>query len=555
MNKTSGSKALLDELTAQQVEVVFGYPGGAVIPLYDEVYQEKYHNILVRHEQGAAHAAEGYAKASGKTGVVFTTSGPGATNALTGVADAKLDSVPMVVFTGQVGRALIGTDAFQEVDIVSMAKAVTKATFQVLTPSELVPTVRKAFQIAQDGRPGPVLVDLPKDITTADVYLPSRPAPVSETLPDDNQVQFQEVWETFKKAKKPLLLVGNGAAKEETSRLVREFVTQTQTPTVATLLGLGVLPSNDPNFLGMGGMHGSYAANQALSNCDFLLNLGSRFDDRLATKPSEFASQATIAHFDLDPHELGKIITTDYPVVTDAKVAMEWFVNASQSEPTDDHTAWLAQVQSWQSEHPFTYQKETGVMKPQAVIEAVSQATHGQAYVATDVGQHQMWVSQYYQFQQPSHLVTSGGLGTMGFGIPGAIGAKLAHPDQDVVLFLGDGGFQMTSEELDVIRENQLNVKVVMFNNHALGMVKQWQDLFFDQHRSRTVFADQPDFQKIVQGYGLDTYRLSPDNWQAELENALASSRAAFIEVEIPADENVFPMIPAGEANTNMLLG
>ncbi len=366
MNKTSGSKALLDELTAQQVEVVFGYPGGAVIPLYDEVYQEKYHNILVRHEQGAAHAAEGYAKASGKTGVVFTTSGPGATNALTGVADAKLDSVPMVVFTGQVGRALIGTDAFQEVDIVSMAKAVTKATFQVLTPSELVPTVRKAFQIAQDGRPGPVLVDLPKDITTADVYLPSRPAPVSETLPDDNQVQFQEVWETFKKAKKPLLLVGNGAAKEETSRLVREFVTQTQTPTVATLLGLGVLPSNDPNFLGMGGMHGSYAANQALSNCDFLLNLGSRFDDRLATKPSEFASQATIAHFDLDPHELGKIITTDYPVVTDAKVAMEWFVNASQSEPTDDHTAWLAQVQSWQSEHPFTYQKETGVMKPQA---------------------------------------------------------------------------------------------------------------------------------------------------------------------------------------------
>lgn len=555
MNKTSGSKALLDELTAQQVEVVFGYPGGAVIPLYDEVYQEKYHNILVRHEQGAAHAAEGYAKASGKTGVVFTTSGPGATNALTGVADAKLDSVPMVVFTGQVGRALIGTDAFQEVDIVSMAKAVTKATFQVLTPSELVPTVRKAFQIAQDGRPGPVLVDLPKDITTADVYLPSRPAPVSETLPDDNQVQFQEVWETFKKAKKPLLLVGNGAAKEETSRLVREFVTQTQTPTVATLLGLGVLPSNDPNFLGMGGMHGSYAANQALSNCDFLLNLGSRFDDRLATKPSEFASQATIAHFDLDPHELGKIITTDYPVVTDAKVAMEWFVNASQSEPTDDHTAWLAQVQSWQSEHPFTYQKETGVMKPQAVIEAVSQATHGQAYVATDVGQHQMWVAQYYQFQQPSHLVTSGGLGTMGFGIPGAIGAKLAHPDQDVVLFLGDGGFQMTSEELDVIRENQLNVKVVMFNNHALGMVKQWQDLFFDQHRSRTVFADQPDFQKIVQGYGLDTYRLSPDNWQAELENALASSRAAFIEVEIPADENVFPMIPAGEANTNMLLG
>lgn len=555
MNKTSGSKALLDELTAQQVEVVFGYPGGAVIPLYDEVYQEKYHNILVRHEQGAAHAAEGYAKASGKTGVVFTTSGPGATNALTGVADAKLDSVPMVVFTGQVGRALIGTDAFQEVDIVSMAKAVTKATFQVLTPSELVPTVRKAFQIAQDGRPGPVLVDLPKDITTADVYLPSRPAPVSETLPDDNQVQFQEVWETFKKAKKPLLLVGNGAAKEETSRLVREFVTQTQTPTVATLLGLGVLPSNDPNFLGMGGMHGSYAANQALSNCDFLLNLGSRFDDRLATKPSEFASQATIAHFDLDPHELGKIITTDYPVVTDAKVAMEWFVNASQSEPTDDHTAWLAQVQSWQSEHPFTYQKETGVMKPQAVIEAVSQATHGQAYVAADVGQHQMWVAQYYQFQQPSHLVTSGGLGTMGFGIPGAIGAKLAHPDQDVVLFLGDGGFQMTSEELDVIRENQLNVKVVMFNNHALGMVKQWQDLFFDQHRSRTVFADQPDFQKIVQGYGLDTYRLSPDNWQAELENALASSRAAFIEVEIPADENVFPMIPAGEANTNMLLG
>lgn len=555
MNKTSGSKALLDELTAQQVEVVFGYPGGAVIPLYDEVYQEKYHNIVVRHEQGAAHAAEGYAKVSGKTGVVFTTSGPGATNALTGIADAKIDSVPMVVFTGQVGRALIGTNAFQEVDIVSMAKPVTKATFQVLTPSELVLTVREAFRIAQDGRPGPVLVDLPKDITTADVYLPSRPAPAHDAEPDDNQVQFQEVWQAFKAAKKPLLLVGNGAAKDETSQFVRQFVSQTKTPTVATLLGLGVLSNDDPYFLGMGGMHGSYAANMALSECDFLLNVGSRFDDRLATKPSEFAPHAKVAHFDLDPHELGKIIETDYSVVTDAKVAMTWFAQDSQSESTADHTAWLDQVQAWQSEHPYTYQNEANVLKPQAVIEAVSEATHGQAYVATDVGQHQMWVAQYYQFQNPGHLVTSGGLGTMGFGIPGAIGAKVAHPDQDVVLFLGDGGFQMTSEEFDVIRENQLNVKVVMFNNRALGMVKQWQDLFFNQHRSATVFDCQPDFEKIVEGYGLDTYHLTPDNWQADLQAALASPRASFIEVDIPADENVFPMIPAGEANTNMLLG
>ncbi|WP_283576834.1 biosynthetic-type acetolactate synthase large subunit [Limosilactobacillus oris] len=554
MAQVSGSQTLLDELTAHQVEVVFGYPGGAVIPLYDEVYCQKYNNILVRHEQGAAHAAEGYAKSTGKTGVVFTTSGPGATNALTGIADAKADSVPMVIFTGQVNRAAIGTNAFQEVDIVSMAKPITKAIFRVSTPSALASTIRQAFAIAQAGRKGPVLVDLPKDITTAMVHPAAQAAPATHHPTNSGQAGFTEVWQALKQARRPLFLFGNGAATEQASQLARQLILRTKIPAVATLLGLGIVPSDHPLFLGMGGMHGSYAANMALSNCDFLINIGARFDDRLATDPTSFAPHAKIAHFDIDPRELGKLVSTDYPVVADARDALEWLVAASQRENVLPHSEWNTQVKAWQTLHPFTYHYEENTIKPQAVIENVSKLTAGQAVVVTDVGQHQMWAAQFYSYQHPKQLVTSGGLGTMGFGLPAAIGAKVGQPEKAVVLFTGDGGFQMTLEELDVIRERQLNIKIVLFNNHALGMVKQWQDLFFNRHRSQTVFKTQPDFQQILRGYGIDSYRLRSDNWQEELVEAFASPHAAFIEVPIPADENVYPMVPAGKANSEMIL-
>lgn len=548
--KKMGADLLLEELVRQKVKVVFGYPGGAVLPLYDAIYRNSFHNILVRHEQGAVHAAEGFAKATGEIGVVFVTSGPGATNVITGIADAKSDSVPLVVFTGQVATTVLGTDAFQEAKIIEITKPITKASLQVTTAKQIPEIISEAFRLAVNGRPGPVVVDLPKNVMTEFV---SNSTSLSET--SDNSVKMSEtvrekLVEQFQKARKPVLLIGGGILSANASQEVRRFVAKYQVPVVSTLLGLGIIPRDEELFLGMGGMHGTYAANMALAECDFLLNVGSRFDDRLATKPVEFAPKAWIAHLDIDPHELNKIITVDLAEVADAKSVFQELLRIDFKASSNDQ--WYTQLQEWKKRYPYHYQHQEGVIKPQELIEEVGKLTRSAAIVVTDVGQHQMWAAQYYPFCKPRQLITSGGLGTMGFGLPAAIGAKLANPKTPVVLFVGDGGFQMTLEELAVIKQYDLDLKIVLINNYALGMVRQWQDLFYEKRRSQTIFEKQPDFLGIAQAYEIESMKLNPNNWKKALADAFSQKHCVLIEAPVPQLEEVTPMIAPGSPNHEM---
>ncbi|KRM97276.1 acetolactate synthase catalytic subunit [Liquorilactobacillus aquaticus DSM 21051] len=556
---STGSDVLLEMLKQQNVELIFGYPGGAVLPLYDAVYRQSFNNILVRHEQGAVHAAEGYAKATGKTGVVFVTSGPGATNAVTGIADAMLDSIPLVVFTGQVGCDAIGKDAFQEVDILSMTAPITKQNYQVHDVNSLPATIVEAFTVAISGRPGPVVIDLPKDVASG--------------LPDDFESKQLNVWkkqpvqqkrvvdegmmlkirEALFKAKKPLILAGGGVIAANAIPELRRFAHRFDLPVVSTLISLGVMPDTDSLFLGMGGMHGSYQANMAFYECDFLLNIGSRFDDRLATNASKFAPHACVAHIDIDDSELGKVITTEFSVAADARDALQWLLTNTEKRPKEEHNMWLQQLNDWEKLHPKHYEEEMGSIKPQAVIEEVGKLTNNDATIVTDVGQHQMWVAQHYPFKRPHQIITSGGLGTMGFGLPAAIGAKLAVPEKEVVLFVGDGGIQMTVEELDVIREYDLNIKIVILNNKTLGMVRQWQDLFYEKRRSQTIFNGQPDFIKLAQAYGIKSLKLPLLHWRETLADVFAKKESAVVEADIPAFEQVYPMIAPGQPNQAMM--
>ncbi|MHA8138031.1 biosynthetic-type acetolactate synthase large subunit [Lactobacillaceae bacterium Scapto_B20] len=550
--KRTGADLLLEELVNQKVELVFGYPGGAVLPLYDSIYRNSFHHLLVRHEQGAVHAAEGYAKSTGNPGVVFVTSGPGATNAVTGIADANSDSVPLVVFTGQVATTALGTNAFQETDNVSITQTITKRRFQIRIASEMKNVIREAFATALSGRPGPVVIDLPKDVMQE---LSSNEATESKTTlsnsPIIDQNELTPLIQKLSKAKKPLLLLGGGVVSANATDVARQFVDKYQLPVVTTLFGLGIIPSDNPLFIGMGGMHGNYAANMALSECDCLITIGSRFDDRLATKPDEFAPKAWKAHIDIDPYELNKIINVDFALVADAFSLFDLLIQADFALPSTND--WQQQLKQWQDQYPYHYQEEPGVIKPQAVIEEVGRLTHGDAIVVTDVGQHQMWTAQYYPFKNPRQLVTSGGLGTMGFGLPAAIGAKIANPDKEVVLFVGDGGFQMTLNELAVIKQNDLDIKIILLNNRALGMVMQWQDLFYQKRRSQTTFDDQPDFLQIAQAYGIKDVALDPDNWQETLAGVFASRNSTLAEVPIPQSEEVTPMIAPGEPNHRMI--
>ncbi|MFT9005601.1 MAG: biosynthetic-type acetolactate synthase large subunit [Liquorilactobacillus hordei] len=545
-----GADLLLEELVRQKVKVVFGYPGGAVLPLYDAIYRNSFHNILVRHEQGAVHAAEGFAKATGEIGVVFVTSGPGATNVITGIADAKSDSVPLVIFTGQVATTVLGTDAFQEAKIIEITKPITKKSLQVRTAKQLPEIISEAFRLAVNGRPGPVVVDLPKNVMTE---LVSDSTSLSET--SENSVKMSEtvrekLVEQFQKARKPVLLIGGGILSANASQEVRRFVAKYQVPVVSTLLGLGIIPRDEELFLGMGGMHGTYAANMALAECDFLLNVGSRFDDRLATKPAEFAPKAWIAHLDIDPHELNKIITVDLAEVADAKSVFQELLRIDFKASSNDQ--WYVQLQEWKKRYPYHYQHQEGVIKPQELIEEVGKLTRSAAIVVTDVGQHQMWAAQYYPFCKPRQLITSGGLGTMGFGLPAAIGAKLANPKTPVVLFVGDGGFQMTLEELAVIKQYDLDLKIVLINNHALGMVRQWQDLFYEKRRSQTIFEKQPNFLGIAQAYEIESMKLNPNNWKEALADAFSQKHCVLIEAPVPQLEEVTPMIAPGSPNHEM---
>lgn len=551
-----GAALLLDCLKEAGVEQIFGYPGGAVLPLYDALYDGLIPHLLMRHEQGAVHAAEGYAKASGKPGVVIVTSGPGATNAVTGIADAMSDSVPLVVITGQVASGNIGTDAFQEADIVNITKPITKKTYQVLDVYDLPNVISDAFHVASSGRKGPVVIDLPKDITTqmTEAEALSPPAASLETILP-NPFQINRLLSELEQAKKPLVLVGSGVMASGGEKEFRSFVEKHQLPTLSTLLGLGTLPNDHELFLGMGGMHGTYAANMALMECDLLINIGSRFDDRLASDPENFAPHAKVAHIDIDPKEIGKIIKTHIGIISDAKAALQ---QLNLGEVRVSCTEWRQLNQRRKVTVPYHYQPSDCEIKPQQVIELVGELTNGEAIVVTDVGQHQMWAAQFYPYKNKNQLITSGGLGTMGYGIPAAIGAKVACPKKEVVLFVGDGGFQMTNQELAILRKNQLDIKVVLLNNASLGMVRQWQESFFNERHSCSVFDEQPDFVQLAKAYGMPATRLADAaGFEQDFRRVFARSQVIqqplMLEVCVSTTEHVLPMVPPGKSNDQMM--
>lgn len=550
----TGSDLVLETLRDLGVDTIFGYPGGAVLPFYDAIYNFKgIRHILGRHEQGCLHEAEGYAKSTGKLGVAVVTSGPGATNAITGIADAMSDSVPLLVFTGQVARAGIGKDAFQEADIVGITMPITKYNYQVRETADIPRIITEAVHIATTGRPGPVVIDLPKDIFALEtdfIYLPEVNLPSYQPTLEPNDMQIKKILKQLSKAKKPVLLAGGGISYAEAATELNEFAERYQIPVVTSLLGQGTIATSHPLFLGMGGMHGSFAANIAMTEADFMISIGSRFDDRLTGNPKTFAKNAKVAHIDIDPAEIDKIISADIPVVGDAKKALQMLL----AEPTvhNNTEKWIEKVTK-DKNRVRSYDKKERVVQPQAVIERIGELTNGDAIVVTDVGQHQMWTAQYYPYQNERQLVTSGGLGTMGFGIPAAIGAKIANPDKEVVLFVGDGGFQMTNQELAILNIYKVPIKVVMLNNHSLGMVRQWQESFYEGRTSESVFDTLPDFQLMAQAYGIKNYKFdNPETLAQDLE-VITEDVPMLIEVDISRKEQVLPMVPAGKSNHEML--
>ncbi|VKR52329.1 acetolactate synthase large subunit [Streptococcus pneumoniae] len=550
----TGSDLVLETLRDLGVDTIFGYPGGAVLPFYDAIYNFKgIRHILGRHEQGCLHEAEGYAKSTGKLGVAVVTSGPGATNAITGIADAMSDSVPLLVFTGQVARAGIGKDAFQEADIVGITMPITKYNYQVRETADIPRIITEAVHIATTGRPGPVVIDIPKDISALEtdfIYSPEVNLPSYQPTLEPNDMQIKKILKQLSKAKKPVLLAGGGISYAEAATELNEFAERYQIPVVTSLLGQGTIATSHPLFLGMGGMHGSFAANIAMTEADFMISIGSRFDDRLTGNPKTFAKNAKVAHIDIDPAEIGKIISADIPVVGDAKKALQMLL----AEPTvhNNTEKWIEKVTK-DKNRVRSYDKKERVVQPQAVIERIGELTNGDAIVVTDVGQHQMWTAQYYPYQNERQLVTSGGLGTMGFGIPAAIGAKIANPDKEVVLFVGDGGFQMTNQELAILNIYKVPIKVVMLNNHSLGMVRQWQESFYEGRTSESVFDTLPDFQLMAQAYGIKNYKFdNPETLAQDLE-VITEDVPMLIEVDISRKEQVLPMVPAGKSNHEML--
>lgn len=550
----TGSDLVLETLRDLGVDTIFGYPGGAVLPFYDAIYNFKgIRHILGRHEQGCLHEAEGYAKSTGKLGVAVVTSGPGATNAITGIADAMSDSVPLLIFTGQVARAGIGKDAFQEADIVGITMPITKYNYQVRETADIPRIITEAVHIATTGRPGPVVIDLPKDISALEtdfIYSPEVNLPSYQPTLEPNDMQIKKILKQLSKAKKPVLLAGGGISYAEAATELNEFAERYQIPVVTSLLGQGTIATSHPLFLGMGGMHGSFAANIAMTEADFMISIGSRFDDRLTGNPKTFAKNAKVAHIDIDPAEIGKIISADIPVVGDAKKALQMLL----AEPTvhNNTEKWIEKVTK-DKNRVRSYDKKERVVQPQAVIERIGELTNGDAIVVTDVGQHQMWTAQYYPYQNERQLVTSGGLGTMGFGIPAAIGAKIANPDKEVVLFVGDGGFQMTNQELAILNIYKVPIKVVMLNNHSLGMVRQWQESFYEGRTSESVFDTLPDFQLMAQAYGIKNYKFdNPETLAQDLE-VITEDVPMLIEVDISRKEQVLPMVPAGKSNHEML--
>ncbi|MCF8127397.1 MAG: biosynthetic-type acetolactate synthase large subunit [Deltaproteobacteria bacterium] len=559
--KLTGIEIFLKVLKEEGVDTIFGYPGAAVIDIYDALVKTDLKHILVRHEQGAVHAADGYARASGKVGVCLVTSGPGATNTVSGIATAHADSIPLVLFTGQVPTGLIGNDAFQEVDIVGITRPCTKHNYLVTNIEDLAGTIREAFHIARSGRPGPVLVDLPKDMMSSKAELkPAESVELKSYQPNykPNARQLGKVVALIKKAKRPLILAGGGVILSKGAGELREFAEAIASPVTTTLMGLGAFPTGTPKWLGMIGMHGTYRANMASANCDLMIAVGVRFDDRVTGKIDAFAPKAKIVHIDIDPTSIRKNISVSIPVVGDCRETLNMLneLIAAQVEGVFNGSrgAWFDQIEEWESTKKLDY-RQRDVIKPQYVIETLHRLTKGDAIITTEVGQNQMWAAQYYHFDRPNCFITSGGLGCMGFGLPAAIGAQMACPDRLVVDIAGDGSIQMNIQELATAVQYGLPVKVVILNNQYLGMVRQWQELFYDKCYAGTCMEHAPDFLKLAEAYGALGLRATrPEEVEAVLREGLSARRTVVMEFKVEREENVYPMVPAGAPITEMLL-
>lgn len=554
-----GADILVQALHDQGVDIVFGYPGGAVLQIYDAMYRNPIRHILTRHEQGAIHAAEGYARVMNKPGVVIATSGPGATNLVTGIADAMIDSIPLVVFTGQVATSVIGTDAFQEADIMGITTPITKHNYQVQDVRDIPRIVQEAFHIANTGRKGPVLIDFPKNVSQAlfaDGEMPETPEeiylPGYQPTYKPNYLQIQKAIQAISLAKKPLVLAGAGVLFSDAREELTEFIEKYRLPVINTLLGLGSIHGQHELFYGMAGMHGTVTANDAITKCDLLINIGARFDDRLTGNLATFAPNATIVHIDIDPAEIGKNVPTDIPIVGDAKESLKAFLKKEFDGP--DTKAWIDYLNEQDKEFPLWYDEDPNEIMPQQAIEAIQKITNGDAIVTTDVGQHQMFAAQYYKLNNPHNWVTSGGLGTMGFGFPAAIGAQFAKPDKKVISICGDAGFQMTAQELALLKEFNLPVKIVILNNACLGMVRQWQETFYEERYSQSLMPIQPDFVKLADAYGVKGYLIEKlEDMEATLTEAINSDEPVLIDLRVKQQSSVYPMVAPGKGLHEMI--
>lgn len=555
----SGAQMVIEALIAQGVDTVFGYPGGAIMNVYDEIYkQTNFKHILTRHEQAAVHAAEGYSKASGKVGVAMITSGPGFTNAVTGLADAYMDSIPLVVISGQVPMSLIGTDAFQEIDAVGISRSCTKHNYLVTDARDLARILKEAFYIAASGRPGPVHVDIPKDVTAQIAefdYSVELDLETYKPHTKGNPRQIKKAMEAIAKARRPLFYLGGGIINSNAAYEVRELVHKTGIPAVETFMARGTLSHDDELLISMLGMHGSYAANMAMSETDLVIGLGARFDDRVTGKLSEFAKNAGVIHVDIDPASISKLVIADYPIVGDVKNVVNEMLEQSGMVNPAKYASWRETIRNFDELHPLTYHEDTERLKPQWVIQRVGELLGDSANISTDVGQHQMWAAQFYPFSRPRQWISSGGLGTMGFGFPAAMGVKVASPEKISINFTGDGSILMNCQELMTAVEKKLPVINIILNNNYLGMVRQWQTLFYDKRHSETDLSVQPDFVKLAEAFGGIGYRVTTkDEFDAALKDAVEKNVVTFIDVVVERLENVMPMVPAGGSLFNMML-
>ncbi len=552
--------ALMECLKAEGVDVVFGLPGGANLPTYDAFVNGGIRHILVRHEAGGGHAAEGYAKATGKVGVAFATSGPGATNLITPICDAMMDSVPVVFITGQVRTELLGTDGFQEADTIGITMPVVKHSFMIINPQEIPRAIHEAFHIASTGRPGPVLVDIPQDLSRAEIdYEPVSDIRLPGYQPkvEGNQKQIRQAAKALASAQRPVIYAGGGVVNAEASAELREFATSDRFPVTCTLMGLGAFPAPHPQWLGMLGMHGTRAANYAMDEADLICAVGARFDDRITGKLSEFAPRAKFIHIDVDPAEISKNVPAHIPIVGDAKHVLGKLLVEYRAIGADPGRLepWWSRIEGWKAKYPLGYEDSTDTeIKPQFMVQALWQATNGEAIVTSDVGQHQMWAAQYYDFPQPRRWINSGGLGTMGFGLPAAMGAAVGAPDRLVCCIAGDGSVQMNAQELATCAQNDIPIKVFIMNNGYLGMVRQWQELFWDGKYSHVDMGEFPDFVKLAEAYGVTGMRFTDKSTLVEdMKRAIAIDGPVVVDVRVTREENTYPMIPAGSAAREMV--